>query len=91
MDTLKNVAIGIGFAVLLGAMLVGSAMDIGRVDPFTGDPDHDAQYCGNTPPNMMNEDELQRCAWIRAEDERPTFEEDLEPFTIEPGSYDDGP
>lgn len=83
MNTLKNVAIGIIFVALLGAMCVGSALDIGRVDPFTGTPEEDREYCNNTPPSLMNEDELQRCAWIREEDERPVFPEDFAGDAVE--------
>ena len=84
METLKNIGIGIGLVLLLVAMLVGSAMDIGRVDPFTGDPDEDREYCGNTPPSMMNEEELQRCAWLREEDEWPhAWEDDFATDSVE--------
>ncbi len=75
METLKNIGIGIAFVTLLGGMIVGSAMDIGRIDPFTGDTEQDLEYCANTPPSMMNGEELQRCAWLREEDERPLWDD----------------
>lgn len=77
MDTFKkSVAIGFVFVVLFCGMIVASAMDIGRPDPFAGSAEESREYCGNTPPNMMNDRELQRCAWLREEDERPFVSDD---------------
>ncbi|MDP3774759.1 MAG: hypothetical protein Q8Q85_10895 [Gemmatimonadales bacterium] len=91
MGILKNIGIGLALVALLGAMLVGSAMDIGRIDPFAGSAEEGREYCDNTPPSMMNEEELQRCAWLREEDERPVNDpNDLYP--VEPTRFfDDGP
>ena len=76
MDTLKNIGIGIVFAALLVAMLVGSAMDIGRIDPFAGSAEESREYCDNTPPSMMNDRELRECRLLREEDERPFISDD---------------
>lgn len=96
MNTLKNIAVGIGIAALFGAMIVGSAMDIGRLDPFAGSPEESREFCGNTPPNMMNEEELQQCAWLREEDERPyvpeeSYSTDIGAESPSTGSSYDGP
>lgn len=96
MDTLKNVALGIVFVALLGAMCIGSALDIGRVDPFTGSPEQDREYCYNTPPSLMNGDELRHCDWLREQNERPyvpeeSYSTDIGAESSSTGSSYDGP
>lgn len=89
MNALKNVAIAVVFVALLGAMIVGSAMDIGRLDPFTGSPEQDREYCNNTPPSMMNGQELEECAWLREVDEHGWDRFDTGSSGEFPVDYDD--
>lgn len=89
MNTLKDVAIGIVFVALLGAMIVGSALDIGRSDPFTGNPEQDREYCYNTPPSLMNGNELRHCDWLREVDEHRWERFDTDSSGEFPVDYDD--
>lgn len=93
METLKNIGVAVLFVALLGAMCVGSALDIGRVDPFTGDADEDLAYCNGTPPSLMNEEELEHCDWLRGREDAER--EHLGDFATDapdfPLNYDDDP